>query len=329
MVLDQSKPIVKNFQFKSRHTKKLTKKQKQAELTLNSFSGNHVDVVDHASLAADPDISKKGCFETPVVNVTQCPSYMQSWNAYITKGYRLCRRKREMFLSLFYWHNCWLDTMTSLSNMVHATILLFYAFSWSCFKTEDKWIFFTFFLTALIHSPPSAAYHLIGCSGRSYSDYLFYQRLDFVMIFVSSIPLAFSLCYFTFYTLPIFTYISVLGVAFTACYTAYHISEPMDPPRRLKLVSVLVFFYLLPVLYQIGLELIAGNFTSKTLLWGLGIIASLAMGGYTYGARFPEVVWPDCPVSSHSLMHVGVNLAYFSEFFFIFNRCVLRKEYFV
>jgi len=225
-------------------------------------------------------------------------------------------------MSLLYWHNCWLDTFTAFLNMVHAGILFCYlAYTNGQFLTsEDKMVFFWFFATAVIHSPPSMAYHLIGCSGRSYEDYIFYQKLDFVFIFVSSIPLAFSLCYFTFAT-NTWLLVSVCGVVLCTIFTYFTVrGGGMEPMQRLRLISALVLCYVLPVLYQVGIDMAAGHWHSASMWWGLGIMASLTMGAYAYGTKFPERVWPDFPISSHSLMHLGVNLAYLSEFFFILNQ---------
>jgi len=273
---------------------------------------------------------------------------MQLWNPHITEGYRLCASYKDCFVSLFYFHNCWWDTVTALFNVVHSILLFSYLRNYTLVDDEDKFVFGMFFLTAWVHSFPSAAYHLIGCSGKSYNDYMFYQRLDFVFIFVSSIPLSIALCWYTFYAQPLWMMVSVFGVIGMALKTISVIQEDMSPERRLSLVGALVFFYFIPILYTIGMTLFAYllpawapatlasgiplrvselTFASApTMWWAIAAIASLAMGGYTYGSRFPECIIPNFPFSSHSWMHLGVNLAYLSEFFFILNQYWIVKR---
>jgi len=272
--------------------------------------------------SVNSDEHRKKCVktDTPVVHVDDVPEYMRTWNPYITKGYRLCARKRDCFASLFYWHNCWLDAVTAMTNLLHAFILVVYALNSLPLDDDSRFVFWAFFITAVLHSPPSAAYHLIGCSGKSYRDYVLYQRADFLMIFVSSVPLAFSLGYFTFYELPWCLAVSVAGVIASATYVGYHLTEDFSPSRRIQLISALVFFYLLPVFYQIGFDLIRADAVSSSTYWGTGAILSLGFGAYCYGAKFPECVRPDFPLGSHSVMHLTVNIAYFCEFGFIVSR---------
>jgi len=272
----------------------------------------------------------------PVVHVSETHDYMKSWNPYITEGYRLCASYKDCLLSLFYFHNCWWDTMTALFNIVHSLLLFRYINQYHL-DDEDKFVFGCFFLTAWVHSLPSAAYHLIGCSGKSYMEYIFYQRLDFLFIFISSIPLATALGWYTFYSQPIWFWVTVGGVVLVTCKTASVIREEMSPERRLQLVGGLVFFYFVPVLYcivstvasflltggQIGLSYAS----VPEMWWAVGAIAALTMGAYTYGAKFPECVIPNFPFSSHSWMHLGVNLAYLSEFFFIVHQFWLVKRH--
>jgi len=285
---------------------------------------------------------KKQCSETPVVHVSETHDYMQSWNPYITEGYRLCASYKECLLSLFYYHNCWWDTITALFNIVHSLLLFNYIHDYHL-DDEDKFVFGCFFLTAWIHSLPSAAYHLIGCSGKSYMEYIFYQRLDFVFIFVSSIPLSIALGWYTFYWQPMWLWLSVGGVVAMTLYTLRVIQQEMTSERRLRLVGGLVFFYFIPIFYSILTTLLSyagwwsslsmppvsslSYSTAPCMWWALAAIASLTMGAYTYGARFPECVIPNFPFSSHSWMHLGVNLAYFSEFFFIVHHYWLVKRH--
>jgi len=277
---------------------------------------------------------KKHCV-APVVHVSEAHEYMKTWNPHITEGYRLCASYGEVFKSLFYFHNCWWDTITALFNIVHSLLLSNYTKHYPL-DDEDTFVFGCFFLTAWIHSLPSAAYHLIGCSGKSYFEYVFYQRLNFLFIFISSIPLSVALGYYRFYTQPLWFWVTVLGVVAMAAYTTSVIRTEMSPDRRLKLIGGLVFFYFIPIfsciLSTLYGYLISGVVSSlayavvPSFYWSIGAIAALTMGAFTYAARFPECLIPNFPFSSHSWMHLGVNLAYLSEFFFIVHQLSIVKS---
>jgi predicted membrane channel-forming protein YqfA (hemolysin III family) len=60
-----------------------------------------------------------------------------------------------------------------------------------------------------------------------------------------------------------------------------------------------------------------GFFESPGLWWGVGIVVSLGLGAYVYAVKWPECVYTDAFWSSHSLMHLFVNAAYFCEFGFL------------
>ncbi len=234
-------------------------------------------------------------------------------------SYRLCSTYWSAFLSLFYLHNCWLDTVTALFNMIHASIL----YVWLRFagtmdlSGEDHFVFGMFYLTCIMHSPPSILYHLVGCAGKSLWDFLFFQRFDFLFIFVSSIPLSISLGYYALYYQPVLMAVSVFGVIACAGYCLWVISTPFDAARRVIMIGCLVFFYTIPVFYVIISHLVQGHFESPGVWWGVAIIVSLSIGAYLYAIKYPECSYPDCFWTSHSLMHLTVNAAYFCEFGFI------------
>lgn len=260
------------------------------------------------------------CDGTPMVTIDQLPVWMKEHaSPYITQEYRLCSSYTATFLSLFYWHNCWLDTVTALFNMVHATALYVWLryYSDMTLTGEDHFVFAMFYLTCLVHSPPSMSYHLIGCAGKSLWDFLFFQRFDFLFIFVSSIPLSIALCYYPLYNQPELMCVSVFGVIGCAAYCLSVIATPFDSSRRVKMIAALVFFYTLPVWYVVLTHPAQGFWTSPGLWWGVGIVVSLGIGAYVYATKWPECKWNDAVWSSHSLMHLCVNAAYFCEFGFI------------
>jgi fatty acid desaturase/predicted membrane channel-forming protein YqfA (hemolysin III family) len=267
-----------------------------------------------------------GVFAPPpgvVVDVDAAPAYMRTWNPFVKHGYRLCRSYSDCFRSLFYWHNCWLDAVTSALDVANSTACVAYALSHIDFSGDDAltWQLIkalaAFYIVSWLHAPFSVAYHLIGCSGLSYDEYLLWQRLDFLSIFASSLPLAYSLGAFTFYDSVLGSMLSVGGTACCLAVTAWCIGEEMTPKRRLRLTTYLVVCYLLPVFVEIGRAIVAADLASSPMWWGCGALLGLGFGAYTYATMMPEAIWNDCLVGSHALMHVGVHMAYFCEFRFI------------
>jgi hypothetical protein len=205
--------------------------------------------------------------------------------------------------------------------IAHGVLLHLAVRSWSGVfdgPVEDAVVFTAFMGVALLHSPASAAYHLIGCAGKSYADFLLTQRADFLMIHWSSVPLAFCLGYYVFYDDPAFLLLSVGGTLLCAVYASATIRREFTPTMRLRQVSALVFFYMLPVFYQTTVDVVAGEPLHPSVLAAASVVLALAWGAFTYGSQWPECRWPDVAFGSHSWMHVGVNVAYASEFVFIY-----------
>ena len=160
------------------------------------------------------------------------------------------------------------------------------------------------------------SYHLIGCAGISVKHFELFDRLDYTMIFVASIPLAWCLGYFVLGTAALC--VSVGGVILSACNAVWAQSKHrLKPEHRINHMMLLVAFYLMPVVYQIYANVAAGEPWRATTVTGCCAIVSLFAGAYCYGAKWPECVYQDSPVSGHTLMHVGVNAAYFFEWLFI------------
>ena len=262
-----------------------------------------------------------------LVTSEDAPSYVAT-NPYISKGYRLCKSYFDCFVSLFYFHNCWTDTWTSILNLFNCATLYMVTVAlgvWNDSTEGDKTAFYAFFLTCLVHAPFSIGYHLIGCSGISQNAFLFWQRADFMMIFGASIPLAYALGYHAFLEDPIFFSITLGGVILCFSYTALHILDEFDPMKRMKQLSFVVFFYLIPVIYQLVMDLAVLDVLAPRLWFGLGIIISLGVGAYAYGSHWPENVLPNFCFTSHSVMHLCINSAYVFEFLFILTNFYSHK----
>lgn len=248
------------------------------------------------------------------------PEYVAT-NVYISSDYRMCESYWECFASLFYMHNCFWDSWTAIFAIVHVIALhVAVRLCTGVFEgpAEDAVVFTAFMLVGLLHSPASAAYHIVGCAGKSRADFVLTQRADFLMIHWSSVPLSFALGYYVFYDDPGFLLLSVGGTLLCAVYASATIAREFTPSVRLRQVASLVFFYLLPVFYQTTVDLVAGEPFHPSVLAACGVILALAWGAFTYGTQWPECRWPDLAFGSHSWMHVGVNVAYASEFIFVY-----------
>jgi len=263
----------------------------------------------------------RGCLRprTPLKRREEAAEYIQ--NAYYTEGYRACTGHRDALRSLFYWHVDWLDTWTSIIDVFHSTALLLYAMYctevWSEGATVDRVVFWTFYAVSWLHAPASVMYHLFGCAGITKEHFLFYQRLDYIMIFCSSVPLACCLGFYVFHVQPWPLLFSVVGVVASLTHAAYKLKEDLTAAQRVNQMAVLVFFYVVPLLWQAGRDVWQLDFAQPTLWYALAALASLGFGAYCYGVQWPQSVRTDSHVTGHALMHVGVNLAYFFEFCFI------------
>lgn len=263
----------------------------------------------------------RGCLSPrkPLKKREEAPSYIQ--NEFYTEGYRECTGHRDALRSLFYWHVDWLDTWTSIVDVFHSTALLLWAMYatevWSEGATVDRVVFWTFYAVSWLHAPASVMYHLFGCAGITKEHFLFYQRLDYIMIFGSSVPLACCLGFYVFHVQPIPLLCSVLGVVCCLLNAAWRLKDDITPEARVKQMMVLIFFYVWPLLWQLTVDIWNFDFLEPTAIYALLALTSLGAGGYCYGAAWPQAVRKDSHITGHALMHVGVNLAYFFEFCFI------------
>jgi hypothetical protein len=275
----------------------------------------------------------------------------------------LCRRVQqvlqnhaECWESLFYTHNCFLDTWSSIFTLIHATALLLYGAFIGADQWETSWSdrvpLVLMFLVAVLHAPASVSYHLFGCSGMSYEWFRFYQRLDFLFIFVSSVPLVVALAWYPWSGAPWAVATGGAAVALLSLVTLVRIKRDPTPRQRIVSVGVLVLVYFSPLFWQVccdpkvpclgpllrfsmacvcvgvwafgcaraaqaGSDVVHGNASNGTLWWAIGAVVSLALGSWVYGSHVPECWLPDFPVNGHALMHVAINLAYFCEWKFI------------
>jgi hypothetical protein len=103
---------------------------------------------------------------------------------------------------LFYQHNSWLDTWTSVFSWVHSHVLLFVAsYIYGVFRRDwlSAIVFASFYLhVAWIHAPASIVCHLVGNAGISQHVYELCLELDYLGIFIASVILAFTQAVFVY-----------------------------------------------------------------------------------------------------------------------------------
>lgn len=123
-------------------------------------------------------------------------------NPFILSGYRRCITLREACQGLFYQHNSWLDTWTSVFSWVHSHVLLFVAsYIYGVFRRDwlSAIVFASFYLhVAWIHAPASIVCHLVGNAGISQHVYELCLELDYLGIFIASVILAFTQAVFVY-----------------------------------------------------------------------------------------------------------------------------------
>lgn len=228
-------------------------------------------------------------------SVEDVPSYL-AVNPYIRTGYRRLNSHMSAIRSLWYYHNSFIDTWTSIFTFVHAFFLYF-------FMSPRTLVFFLHFLNGVLHAPPSVAYHLVGCAGIGEFWFYFYQSVDYFFIFVSSMPLLLALGFAT-------PGLSLVPLLILFAYVFYNVCRRLLSHHkyvvrdRLKDMLMLVFINTAPVAYS-------GS------LWTLPILASYTVAGVMYGLRLPERYIHNTWFSSHSYMHVLINVAYHAQFFYL------------
>jgi hypothetical protein len=190
----------------------------------------------------DSDFEQGLCVCHPKLkSASEVPAYLVD-NPYITEGFRLLDNHWDAFKSLFYYHNCLLDTWTSVLTGIQAVILFVFSAVWPTAQWQhgpsDRACLTLFMVMGVLHSPSSVVYHLFGHAGISEQWYYFYQRLDFFMIFFSMNFLAVSLAWYPWGHAP-----EAVGAAGFLSFTfsmvvLYNIRKDVTPLGRIRLIAV-------------------------------------------------------------------------------------------
>jgi len=220
------------------------------------------------------------------------PDYLRI-NPYVTTGYRLLSSHYQAAKSLFYNHNCLADTLTSMAVILHACLLYF-------FFSPQTPVFAMHMLNGLLHAPPSAAYHLFGCSGMGEKWFFFYQSLDYIFIFISSFPLLIALGWAT-PGYPLNLAVVILCVLCLSVAKRLLEGHRYTASDRLVDMLSLVSCHSAPVLYARS-------------WWIVPIMCSYAIGGWLYAYRIPERYVHGTWWTSHAYMHIMLNVAYNCQF---------------
>lgn len=180
---------------------------------------------------------------------SEVPDYLYD-NPYITQGFRYLTNYWDAFKSLFYFHNCFMDTWTSVVTGLQSIALLVASASiptdqWK-HGASDRTCLVLFFFMGIFHAPCSVLYHLFGHAGISKECYLFFQRLDFFMIFFGMSFLSLSLAWYPWQAYP--AAIAILGVLSTgfSMVILYRIKMDISPIGRIQAIAVQVRCCLCP-----------------------------------------------------------------------------------
>ncbi len=179
----------------------------------------------------------------PLADVSLCvqvPAYLND-NPYVTVGYRKLATHWAALKSLWYFHCHSMDTWTSVATAVQSIILFMYS---ACLPTaqwqrgpSDRICLFLFFMMGIVHAPASVAYHLFGHAGISHEWFLFYQRLDFLMIFGGLVPLSLALAWYPWFHMPWLIGLAGLLAMCTMLTVLYYIKTDFTPLHRIQLIA--------------------------------------------------------------------------------------------
>ena len=259
------------------------------------------------------------------LNASRVPPWLRF--PYIESGYRLGGTYSDGILSLFKIHNEWLNAWTMIAANVISTVL----FLLHVKNTIDPLNeieqcpnvsiisaigpFAVLWISALIHLPFSLGYHLFMPISREVFE--LWRKLDFYMIFASSLLLAISLG--TSVDPWWFGWVNAIPIVFIACDAILFSERKYDRSKQTKQVGMAVVFYLIPMIIQTNNEYTSAN----EIFYAMGAIASLTIGAVAYAFSIPECFSPgtfDLFGNSHHLMHLSILAAHVCEFGFLLER---------
>ena len=245
-----------------------------------------------------------------LLSIENVPEYLKS-NPYLTCGFRRCSTAKECVLSLRVWSISQWSAITSC-------VVFFYGLCLAGLSTTLpadspaalRAVVLAMAVNAMLHSVPSAGYHIFGeAVGMGRAVFFFWQRLDFAMIHVSAIPLAYALCVGASHRRPHLWWLERVSCPLAAALSIAVIRAGPSirtPSQRVLVISLLVLIYMLPVFSVWVYDPLSLQ----------AVIGAVIAGALVYVMHFPECHSPNHWFGSHALMHVCLQIAFFAELAF-------------
>lgn len=248
---------------------------------------------------------------------------------FITTGYRVGHFTHwDCIKSMFcLWHNESFNAWSMVFVALLASGLYGYVLGehWLVMESIDLLVFTSFFLSCVIHTPFSLAYHTFMCMSERHKH--FYRSLDLCFIFIAASLFTFSLC---FYVFPFEVTIAMTSLSVTVTFfmssflfqTKLNDSDPSYKRLIVSMVGMSVLLYVMPMIY--------GSLRDqRVILYGVGAIGTMVVEAMVYVFCIPERYVPvvfDSFGNSHNIMHLLLMVSYLFEFLFLFEVSGLHSD---
>lgn len=257
-----------------------------------------------------------------VVYHSNLPKWLQD-NNFLVGGHRPPLESfRACFQSIFRIHtetgNIWTHLFGCIAFI--AITISFLARPSIEIQWQEKAIFSTFFIGAILCMLFSTLFHTVYCHSESVAR--LFNKLDYCGIALLTIGSFVPWLYYSFYCTiaPKISYITLILVLGTACIVVSmwdKFAQPKFRPVRAGVFIGLGLSGVIPAMHYVLVEGIERAINVAAMGW-LVLMAVLYIGGaLIYAFRFPERLWPgkfDIWFQSHQIFHVFVVAAAFVHY---------------
>nr|QVK45751.1 G protein-coupled receptor [Proales similis] len=242
------------------------------------------------------------------------PNWLRD-NDFLLKGHRPPLPSiKECFLSIFRIHtetgNIWTHFIGAFAFIVIA--VYFFTRPDMEIKIQEKIVFGTFFMGAIICLLCSALFHTFYCYSPTVCKV--FNKIDYCGISVLTMGSFVPWLYYAFYceSVPKIAYLILIGVLGTSCIVVSlwdKFSEPRFRAVRAGMFIALGLSGIIPAIHYIATFGSVKAFNVGALGWLILMAVLYIIGACLYAARIPERLFPgrfDIWFQSHQIFHIFV-----------------------